>query len=204
MKRVAIVTSLVSLLCLSTGAAGLGVRLDDCTALPPDAQLFKSHPELAVACDSIVQIDGQRYLRMNAELKQNQDDLLVLRFKGTTRDMALSPGAAEPLASRPDGRLPQDLPVGSPLKVYVPQSGVLDVFADSDGSNAAPVPVGIAFDEPVEQRIATYTCCPRRRPWYPVPEFLPVTAAPLPVLGLIGVGMLGAGALLRLLRLRRR
>lgn len=204
MRRAAIVTSLVSLLCLSTGAAALGVRLDDCTALPPDARLFDSHPELAVACDSIVQIDGRRYLRMNAELIQNQDDLLVLRFKGTARDMALSPGAAEPLAAGPNGRLPQDLPVGSPLKVYVPQSGAPDAFADSDGRTAAPVPVGIAFDQPIEQRIATYTCCPRRRPWYPIPEFLPVTAAPLPVLGLIGLGMLGAGALLRLLRLRRR
>lgn len=202
MKRAAIVTSAVLLLGLSTGATGLGIRLDDCSALSPDTPLFKAYPELATACDAVVRVEARRYLIMNAELKQIRDDLLVLRFKGTTRDMALSPGAPEPIVAKgANGSLSPALPVGSPLKVYVPEDGALDAFAAPGERSATPVPVGV--EEPLEKRIATYTCCPRRVPWYPIPEFLPMTGGPLPLLGLLGASLLGAGAVLRQRRLRR-
>jgi len=204
MRRMTLVTSGLLLLVMSSSAAAFGVRLDDCGALPADLRLFEMHPELASACDSIVEARGERYLRMNAELRQIRDDLLVLRFKGTTRDMALSPGAVDPPgAAGGNGSLSQDLPVGSPLHVYIPQDGALDAFAAPAGGDAALVPVGVELEQPLEQRIATYTCCKRRRPWYPIPEFLPVTASPLPLFGLLGMSMLGAAALLRHRRLRR-
>jgi hypothetical protein len=204
MKRIIVVTSTVLLLGLSTGAVGLGVRLNDCSALPPDTRLFDAHPELTAACDSVVQIEARRYLRMNAELRQIRDDLLVLRFKGTTRDMALSPGAAEPIVAKgAKGGLSPALPVGSPLKVYIPEEGALGALGGPDTGDSKSVPIGVETEEPLEKRIATYTCCPRRVPWYPIPEFLPVTASPLPLLGLLGASLLAAGAALRRRRLNR-
>jgi hypothetical protein len=206
MKRIALVASTALLLGLGTSAMGLGVRLDDCSALPPEIRLFERYPDLTAACDSIVQLDGRRYLRMNAELRQVRDDLLVLRLKGTLRDMVLSPGAAESIVpGGGNGGLSPTLPAGSALNVYVPEKDVLGLFAEPGKRDGSPVSVAVEPAEPLEKRIATYTCCPRRDvPWYPIPEFLPMTAGPLPLLGLIGVSLLGVGAALRHRRLHRR
>jgi len=205
MKRIVIVTSTVLLLAMGTTATGLGVRLDDCSALPPETRLLELYPDLTAACDSIVQLDGRRYLRMNAELRQVRDDLLVLRFKGTRRDMVLSPGAAEPFVpGASNGGLSPAPPAGSALNVYVPEKDALGMFAEPGKHDGSPVPVAVEPAEPLEKRIATYTCCPRRVPWYPIPEFMPMTAGPLPLLGLLGASLLGIGAALRHRRLRRR
>jgi len=205
MKGIVIATSTALLLGLGTSAAGLGVRLDDCSALRPEIRLFETHPELTTACHSIVQLEGRRYLRMDAELRQLRDDLLVLRFKGTSRDMALSPGAAGSIAPEADtGVLSPALPVGSPLNVYFREQDALGIFADPGKHDASRVPVAVEPVEPVEKRIATYTCCPGRTIWYPIPEFLPFTAGPLPLLGLLGVSLLAGGAALRHRRLHRR
>ena len=205
MKRTIIVTSTALLLGLGTSAMGLGVRLDDCSALPPETRLLERYPDLTAACDSIVQLDGRRYLRMNAELKGVKDDLLVLRFKGTSRDMVLSPGAAEPIVPGDgNGGLSPAPPAGSALNVYVPEKDALGIFAEPGRHEGPPVPVAVEPAEPLEKRIATYTCCPRRVPWYPIPEFLPMTAGPLPLLGLLGASLLGVGAALRHRRLHRR
>ena len=205
MKRTIIVTSTALLLGLGTSAMGLGVRLDDCSALPPETRLLERYPDLTAACDSIVQLDGRRYLRMNAELKGVKDDLLVLRFKGTSRDMVLSPGAAEPIVPGDgNGGLSPAPPAGSALNVYVPEKDALGIFAEPGQHEGSPVPVAVEPAEPLEKRIATYTCCPRRVPWYPIPEFLPMTAGPLPLLGLLGASLLGVGAALRHRRQHRR
>jgi hypothetical protein len=206
MRRITLVASTALLLGLGSNAVGLGVRLDDCSALPPETRLLERYPDLTAACDSIVQLDGRRYLRMSAELRQVEDDLLVLRFKGTRRDMVLSPGAAEPIVpGSGNGGLSPALPAGSPLNVYVPERDVLGLFEDPGSHQGSPVPVAVEPAEPLEKRIATYTCCPRRDvPWYPIPEFLPMTAGPLPLLGLLGASLLGVGAALRHRRLHRR
>lgn len=204
MKRTVVVGSTMLLLALSSSATGFGVRLDDCSALPPQVGLLEAHPELGPACEAVIEHDGQRWLSMHAELRYLRDDLLVLRFKGTGREVALTPGAAEPIvATGGDGGLPESVAVGSPLKVYIPEASALEVFAAPDGRSSTLVPVAVEPAEPLEQRIATYTCCPRQVPWYPIPEFLPMTAGPLPMLGLLGVALLAAGAALRHRRLSR-
>jgi len=204
MRRTILVASTVLLLALGTSAMGLGVRLDDCSALPPETRLLEMYPDLTSACDSIVQLDGHRYLRMNAELRQVRDDLLVLRFKGTRRDMVLSPGAAEPFVpGGGNGGLSPAPPAGSALNVYVPEKDALGMFAEPGKHDGSSVPVAVEPAEPLEKRIATYTCCPRRVPWYPIPEFMPMTAGPLPLLGLLGASLLGIGAALRHRRLHR-
>jgi hypothetical protein len=187
-----------------TAALALGVRVEDCATLRAEAGLLERHPELTGACDSVVQLDGHRYLRMNAELRQHRDDLLVLRFHGTTEDMALSPGAAHPIVAGATGGLSPSVPIGSPLGVYFPEDSVLEAFADADTLVDARVPVIVESDAGRDARIANYTCCPRRRPWYPVVELLPMTAAPLPLVGLLGAGLLVAAAAIRRRRLTRR
>jgi len=205
MRRATLLTATALLLGSGTAALALGVRVEDCATLRAEAGLLDRRPELTGACDSIVELDGHRYLRMNAELRQHRADLLVLRLRGTTEDMALRPGAADPIvAGATGGGLSPSMPVGSPLSVYVPEHDVLEVFADTDALADAKVPVIVESDAAREARIANYTCCPRRRPWYPVVEMLPMTAAPLPLVGLLGAGLLVAAAAIRRRRLSRR
>jgi hypothetical protein len=54
-----------------------------------------------------------------------------------------------------------------------------------------------------DRRIDDYTCCVRRRPWYPIPDILPATGVPLAMLGLLGPGLLATGLVLSIRRLRR-
>ncbi len=205
MRRATLLTATALLLGSGTAALALGVRVDDCATLRAEAGLLDRRPELTGACDSVVQFDGHRYLRMHAELRQRHDDLLVLRFRGTTEDMALSPGAVDPIVAGATGSgLSPSVPVGSPLSVYFPEDSVLEAFADTDALAEARVPVIVESDAARDARIANYTCCPRRRPWYPVVEMLPMTAAPLPLMGLLGAGLLVAAAAIRRRRLSRR
>ena len=191
------------LMACATTALALGVRVEDCTSPKSGLELLDRYPELAEACEAVVQVDGRRYLQMGARLRQVRDEALVLRLNGSTYDMALSPGGAEPVAAAAETPSPA-IPVGSPLSVYVPEDRVLEVFADAATLAEVEVPVVVESAESRDARIANYTCCPRRRPWYPVVEFLPMTAGPLPFMGLVGVGLLAAAAALRQHRLRRR
>lgn len=187
----------------ATTALALGIRVEDCTSPTSGLELLDRYPELAEACEAVVQVDGRRYLRMGARLRQMREETLVLRLNGSTHDVALSPGAAQPVAAALEALSPAT-PVGSPLSVYVPEDRVLEVFADAATLADVEVPVVVESRESRDARIANYTCCPRRRPWYPVVEFLPMTAGPLPFMGLVGVGLLAAAAAIRHHRLRRR
>jgi hypothetical protein len=205
MRSVTRLAATTLLLGCSSAVLALGVRVDDCAALRAEAGLLDRHPELTAACDSVVRLDGRRYLRMNAEFRQRHEELLVLRLRGSTEDMALSPGSADLVAAgAASGGLSAAMPVGSPLSVYFREDDVLEVFADTGTLADARVPVIVESDAAREARIANYTCCPRRRPWYPVVELLPMTAAPLPLMGLLGAGLLVTAAAIRLRRLTRR
>ena len=204
MRQTTRVLTAALLLGSSAAALALGVPVEDCGGLGTTRLALERQPDLAAACEEVIELDGQRYLRMSTELRQLTEEVLVLRIKGTDYDLALSPGAAQPVARAATG-LPQDSPVGSALYLYVPEDRVLEVFADASSLADARVPVAVEPEESAtarEARIANYTCCPRRRPWYPIMDVLPPTASPLPLFGLAGVGLLGVGAALRRRRLR--
>ncbi len=191
------------LLACPTHALALGNPVESCTDPGSGLEFLDRHPELSEACEAIIQVDGDRYVRMGARLQQHRDTLLVLRLNGSVRDLPLSP--------RLQGHHPaladdwsRKLPVGSALSLYVPEDRVLEVFAESGALADAEVPVVVESTEPTASRIASYTCCPRRRPWYPIVGILPKTAGPAPVMGLMGAVLLMTAAALRGLRLRNR
>jgi len=191
------------LLACTTVAFALGSRIEDCTRPNAGFDLIDLHPELTEACEAIIQVDGRRYLQMGARLRQRSDELLVLRLNGSTHELALSAGAAGQSSASARG-LSQTLPIGSALSLYVPEDRVLEVFSDASSLADAEVPVVVESPEPTDSRIANYTCCPRRRPWYPIVDVLPTTAGPLPFMGLAGAGLLLVAAVLRRHRLKRR
>lgn len=191
------------LLTCASAALALGSRVEDCFSPTSGLELLDRQPELSEACEAIIQLDGRRYLQMGARLRQRSDELLVLRLNGSTHELALSPGAANPVSMAAEG-LSQTLPIGAALSVYVPEDRVLEVFADAEGLADAEIPVVLESAGPAESRIGNFTCCPRRRPWYPIVDVLPTTAGPLPFMGLAGAGLLLVATVLRRYRLRER
>ena len=195
------------LLGLGGPALGLGMAVGDCDSLRAQAQLIARHPEVDSACDSIVSVEGRRYLLMSAEVRAVAEEQLVVRFRGATADTVFSPGAELPVTVDADPALPADTAVGSPLRVFVPEDRLREVLGGSTAGEASPVAVAVQPAESKEARdarIANYTCCPRRRPWYPIIDVLPQTATPLPLVGMLGASLLAmAAGLARLRRARR-
>jgi LPXTG-motif cell wall-anchored protein len=188
-------------------AAALGVSAGDCDSMRAQDQLLERYPAAGAACESIVSLEGRRYLLLSAELRLIHEEHLVIRFRGASEDVVLSSGSAAPIAGDAAVSLPPDTPVGSPLRVYVPEDRALEVFGSAVDADHSPVAVAV---EPAESRgardarIANYTCCPRRRPWYPIIDVLPQTATPLPLIGLLGLGLLAVAAGLARRRRARR
>ena len=144
---------------------------------------------------------------MSAEVREVAAEQLVLRFRGATQDTVFSPGAEQPIAIDAAPALPSDTAVGSPLSVFVPEDRLLEVFGEASSVGQPPVAVAVQPGESKEARdarISNYTCCPRRRPWYPIIDVLPQTATPLPLplIGLLGLGLLATAAGLARRRLR--
>jgi len=185
------------LLGLGGPAWGLGLAVGDCDSLRAQAQLIARHPELDSACESIVAVEGRRYLLMSAEVRGVAAERLVVRFRGAAADTVFSPGAENPVAVDADPALPANTAVGSPLRVFVPEDRLLEVFGEAPAGQQSPVAVAVQPTESKaarDARIANYTCCPRRRPWYPIIDVLPQTATPLPLIGLLGLGLLTVAA----------
>jgi LPXTG-motif cell wall-anchored protein len=185
------------LLGLGSNAWGLGMPVDDCDSLRAQAQLIARHPEVSSACQSIVSVEGRRYLLMSAEVREVADEQLVVRFRGATGDTVFSPGGDPPVAADSGPALPADTAAGFPLRVFVPEDRLHEVFGDAAGADRSPVSVAVQPAESKAERdarIANYTCCPRRRPWYPIISMLPQTATPLPLIGLVGLGLLATAA----------
>jgi len=207
MRQSARIVAAALLLGLGCNAWGLGVLDGDCESLRAQAQFLDSHPEVSSACESIVAVEGRRYLLMSAEVRQVQEAHLVLRFRGATEDTVFSPGADQPISTDGGPALPADTAVGSPLRVFVPEDRLLEVFGDASAVGQSSVAVAVQPAEGKEARdarISNYTCCPRRRPWYPIIDVLPQTATPLPLIGLLGLGLLAVAAGLARRRLRSR
>lgn len=194
-KTFTLLASTLLLACPSQALA-LGSPVGNCTSPTSGLELLDRHPELSAACEAIIQFDGHRYVQMGTRVQQQRDALLVLRLNGSTYDLALSQRADDRVPATGGGRS-RRLPVGSALNIYVPEDRVLEVFADSNTLADVEVPVVVESTEPADSRIANYTCCPRRRPWYPIVDILPKTAGPVPVMGLVGAGLLAIAAALR-------
>jgi len=202
MTRSTRILAITLLLATGSSASAFGVMAGDCDSLHAQAQLLERHPEVGTACESIVAVEGRRYLLMSAELREVQPGQLVLRFRGATEDTVFSPGADQPIATDGGPALPADTAAGSPLRIYVPEERVLEVFGEASTIDRLPVPVAVQPAESSDARISNYTCCPRRRPWYPIIDLLPQTATPLPLIGLLGLGLLAGAAGLARRRLR--
>jgi hypothetical protein len=202
MRRTIQLMGTALLMACATEALALGTHVADCTGPNAGLRLLDRHPELSEACVAVIQIDGRRYLQLGARLQQRHDEVLVLRLNRSSRDLALSPASQDPTPAVAR-ELSRQLPIGSPLSLYVPDDRVLEVFADATTLADVEVPVVVESTGPAESRFGNYTCCPRRRPWYPIVDVLPLTAGPLPVMGLVGAALLVIAAALRGRHLRR-
>lgn len=201
-RRLAVAGCLIA---LGVPFSANGVSAEHCVGLNAISGSMSGNPELAAACESVATVGGERYVSLRAEVLRLERDLLLIRFQGTRYDVALAPKLPRTdVAGRVAGTLPAELMQNDTVRVYVLERDLEKVVRPEDASEDAGVPVRVErLESPTERnaRIANYTCCPRRRPWYPIPELLPATNTPLPLLAWSSLGLLVLAASIRIARL---
>jgi hypothetical protein len=160
-----------------------------CDEISFGADLTSRYPDIYDACQSVVEIDGERYAKMTVELIRTRGNQARFRFKerdgdfGPAHSVTLDPSWRANIQGR-EYRL-RDLSPGQELSIYLP---------------------GDRWEAHVAQ-----TDMPTITVWYGVvmiqedfsaePE-LPMTSSEIPLLGLLGGGALFTAFLLRVFRRR--
>jgi hypothetical protein len=175
-------------------ASGLSPSTNDCGSLHSQVELMARHPEIALACEHVLSFGEDRLVSLLGEVRRIEGQLLLLRLNGANYDLALSPRPLDGSAPASTGMSPPPgVATGQPVRMYVPERRVGEVLRDASTADGSTVPVAIestASKAARDARIANYTCCPRRRPWYPIVDVLPTTATPFAFAGILGVVLL--------------
>ena len=152
------------------------------------------YPNIADACIDVVMKDGKMMAKVQVEVVRARPRDASFRFlnpDGTRSDVYRTELGADWRALINGREIRRyDLERGMKLNVYVPNDRWAVIYEDVDGPDLADAVPMVEEPEPMAE---------------PEPEpALPVTAGPLPLIGLFGAGFLALGAGLRLVRRRVR
>ena len=160
------------------------------------------YPNIADACVDVVMKNGKKMARVEVEVVRARPRDASFRFlhpDGTRSDTYRTDLAADWTALVNGREIRRwDLERGMKLNVYIPNDRWAMIYEDVDGPDLIDVVAIVEEPEPMAE--------PEPEPMVePEPEpALPVTAGPLPLIGLFGAAFLALGAGLRLLRRRVR
>ena len=154
-------------------------------------EVLAKYPNVAAACQGVVQQGGETYAKFVGTVVQNSPSGLRMRFKGTNESVLIKPSASQKVSIGGQTYNVREMDPGQELTFYVPSSR----FSASLGDEPQVVEV-------VE--IVEITPFPESAPAAMPsgePASLPKTASNLPWLAVSGVLLiLGAGALTALRR----
>ncbi len=160
----------------------------DCPGIQWSAEALKAYPNIAKACQAVEERDGKTYVKFAGRVEKNinKGEQLTIDFKdGDT--LTLTPPANTVLYIDGKQTPVADLKRGDSLQFYVPEDQFVAQVADSQTQY---VVVPIVYREVVrepEQSAAV----------------LPHTAGELPLVALSGLMLLGLGAGLTVVRMKK-
>lgn len=188
------IVSLVSLLLALIPAAALAQQPAVCQRVEFSPNVLERFPNIRAACLDVINKDGQEYAVVKADLVRATARRMTVRVKlpdGThsePRAIDVKPGFRLNVNGKPTPI--EDIAVGQELSAYVHVTDPGIALAPAEPS--APVeftPVPAAPEPAPEQTVASATEMPK-------------TAGPLPLTGVIGLGLLALGAGIAFLRRR--
>lgn len=162
----------------------------NCDGVKWSAKALATYPTIASACQAVEERDGKNYVKFEGTVKRNANEgkQLTVNFKDGG-EVTLTPPPETTLYV--DGRRTPvaDLKRGDKLSFYISEDRFVAQLPSDETPTAQFVAAPIAPAAPSEgdEQMAAA---------------LPATASPLPLLGLCGFIVLGAGAVLTLFRRR--
>lgn len=172
-----------------------GRTCDDITWQP---QVLEQYPNIADACQEVVQYNGRDFVRFTGRVESvaRNGDTVTVRFDGTDEPIALDPPDNLRLVIAGRDTRVRDLVRGQELTFHVPADQFVAHFFEpgstTQSAMVAIVPLTVA-QQGAEQVAATSQ-----------PRTLPQTASVLPLIGILGLGLIALGsALLNALRPKR-
>ena len=175
----------------------------ECEQIQWEPAVLEQYPNIAEACQEVVQRNGQTYVKFVAfaeRIDPRGEGRIDLRFRGSDTRMRVSvpPNARFFVGGR---EIPlRDLAPQQELNLYVPSDQFVAAFFDEKAVREVQV-VKIV---PMEQPAQAQEQAPMRLAQAEPREELPATAGPLPWIAMLGGVLLLSGATLSLRRLRRR
>lgn len=156
------------------------------------------YPNIADACIDVVMKNGKMMAKVEVEVVRARTRDASFRFlhpDGTRSDTYRTELDADWTALVNGRQIRRyDLERGMKLNVYLPNDRWAVIYEDMDGPDLVDAIEVVEEPEPMAE--------PEPEPIAEPEPALPVTAGPLPLIGLLGAGFLALGAGLRLLRRR--
>jgi LPXTG-motif cell wall-anchored protein len=154
-------------------------------------EVLAKYPNVAAACQGVVQQGGETYAKFVGTVVQNSPAGLRMRFKGSPQTVLVKPTANQKISIGGQTFSPRDMEAGQELTFYVPASR----FAASLGDE----PQVVEVVEIVE--ITPISAAPAAMP-SGEPAALPKTASSLPWLAVSGAFLILCASVMTLLRRR--
>jgi hypothetical protein len=169
-----------------------------CADIEWKSMVTDRYPNIADACIDVVEKNGKMMAKVEVEVVTPRPRDASFRFlhpDGTRSEIYRTELDADWTAVVNGRQIRRwDLQRGMKLNVYIPNDRWAVIYEDADGPDLADAIVVVYVTEPEPMAMDE-----------PEPEpALPVTAGPLPLIGLFGAAFLALGAGLRLVRRRIR
>jgi len=174
---------LISIALMSAATAGAQeVSALSCSDFRPTPEALERYPNLAGACEAIVERDGELFGMFRIIVRRVSGNRLTLHLPATGKTFNVRPDVSQRVIVNGRKVRPRDVGAGSEVRIYL----AVSQFAKPDIDEVAFI---TEEDFIIEVEIEDV-------------EALPTTASPWPTVGLAGLLLLGTGYLLRRRRVR--
>ena len=164
----------------------------DCLSVNWSPETLAKYPNIASACQEVMQKDGKAYIRLDGEVKKVSKGAseVVMKMKGGKQDLVLNP---------PEGRTVyiggKKVPVkslrpGDTLTFYVPEDRFIAAVMETPSAPVEEIPLAPPVVEQVAMTTTDYS--------------MPTTASNWPLIALFGALAIGLAAAMRTRRALRK
>jgi MYXO-CTERM domain-containing protein len=165
---------------------------DNCLAVNWSSETLDKYPNIASACQEVMQKDGKTYVKFDGEVKKvsKGGTEVVMKMKGGKQDLVLNP---------PEGRMVyvggKKVPVkslrpGDTLTFYVPEDRFIAAVMETPTAPVEEIPLSAPMVEQVAMSTTDYS--------------MPSTASNWPLIALFGALAVGLAAAMRTRRALRK
>lgn len=164
----------------------------DCLSVNWSAETLAKYPNIASACQEVMQKDGKTYVKFDGEVKKvsKGGTEVVMKMKGGKQDLVLNPVEGRSVYVNGKKVPVKSLRPGDTLTFYVPEDRFIAAVMETPAAPVEEIPLAPPVVEQVAMTSTDYS--------------MPSTASNWPLVALFGVLALGAAATMRTRRALRR